>query len=273
MTIERPVHRPLTVGILALQGDVREHARAIEACGARAVSVRRATELADVDALILPGGESTTIDKLTRIFSLAEPLKERISAGMPVYGSCAGMILLADEIADPARDRDGNAQQTLGGLDITVRRNAFGRQRESFETDLDFAALNDAVLNDAVLTSAVLAKVSPTDAALANRTAGAWAPNHPRSGVPVHAVFIRAPWVERVGASVQVLASVQLPAAALAPEEGSGQPENTRTARIEGNTRAVAVRSRHLLATSFHPEVTGERRIHELFIRMIRGEA
>ncbi len=258
VTIERPVHRRLTVGILALQGDVREHARAIEACGARAVSVRRPTELADVDALILPGGESTTIDKLTRIFSLAEPLKERIAAGMPVYGSCAGMILLADEIADPATDRDGNAQQTLGGLDITVRRNAFGRQRESFETDLDFAALNDAFLSDAVPAAAVRA-----DAAL----------NHARSGVPVHAVFIRAPWVERVGASVEVLAAVRLPGAALVPDDCSGQPENTRTARIEGNTRAVAVRSRQLLATSFHPEVTGERRIHELFIRMIRGEA
>nr|WP_312876001.1 pyridoxal 5'-phosphate synthase glutaminase subunit PdxT [Arthrobacter terrae] len=269
MTIERPIHRPLTVGILALQGDVREHARAIEACGARAVSVRRAAELADVDALILPGGESTTIDKLTRIFSLAGPLKERISAGMPVYGSCAGMILLADEIADPATDRDGNAQQTLGGLDITVRRNAFGRQRESFETDLDFAVLNDAVLSTAVLNDRAL---SP--AALANAApVEAKASNHARSSVPVHAVFIRAPWVERVGASVEVLASVQLPAAAAAPDNGSGQPENTRTARIEGNTRAVAVRSRHLLATSFHPEVTGERRIHELFIRMIRGEA
>ncbi|WP_082369569.1 pyridoxal 5'-phosphate synthase glutaminase subunit PdxT [Arthrobacter sp. ERGS1:01] len=214
--------RPL-VGVLALQGDVREHVRAIEACGARAVGVRRVSELAQVDGLILPGGESTTIDKLTRIFGLRDPLRERIQAGMPVYGSCAGMILLADQIADPATDMGGNAQQTLGGLDITVRRNAFGRQVDSFETNLDFAALE------------------PADK-------------------PVHAVFIRAPWVERVGAGVEVLASVEVPAGA-------------HDSRIDPEVRAVAVRSQHLLATSFHPEVTGERRIHELFIRMIRGEA
>ncbi len=250
-----PQHRP-TVGILALQGDVREHALAIEASGARAVSVRRPAELAAVDGLIIPGGESTTIDKLSRIFGLAAPLRERIASGMPVYGSCAGMILLADEIADPATDRDGIPQQTLGGLDITVRRNAFGRQRESFETDLDFQGLA--------------------------------APGELET--PVHAVFIRAPWVERVGAGVQVLASVrrpgepagpQLVGAQLSSHPGgyaiAGEPLSGglagQPARIEENTRAVAVRSRHLLATSFHPEVTGERRIHELFIRMIRGEA
>ncbi len=230
------------MGILALQGDVREHARAIEASGARAISVRRPSELAAVDGLILPGGESTTIDKLTRIFELAEPLKERIASGLPVYGSCAGMILLANEIADPARDLAGNAQQTLGGLDITVRRNAFGRQRDSFETNLSFTGLA--------------------------------APGEQET--PVHAVFIRAPWVERVGESVQVLASVHLPAtahdaghdpAALPGAAGAGAD------RIGPDVRAVAVRSQHLLATSFHPEVTGERRIHELFIRMIRGEA
>ncbi|MCZ2404484.1 pyridoxal 5'-phosphate synthase glutaminase subunit PdxT [Paenarthrobacter sp. Z7-10] len=228
-----PVTSRPTVGILALQGDVREHARTLEACGAQAVSVRRPSELAAVDALILPGGESTTIDKLTRIFDLAEPLKDRIAGGMPVYGSCAGMILLADSIADPARDQDGNPQQTLGGLDISVRRNAFGRQRESFETDLQFRGLAAPGAAEA----------------------------------PVHAVFIRAPWVERVGNEVQVLASVEL---ADGPDVGHGTEP---TVRIEGKTRAVAVRSRHLLATSFHPEVTGERRIHELFIRMIRGEA
>ncbi|WP_427018050.1 pyridoxal 5'-phosphate synthase glutaminase subunit PdxT [Pseudarthrobacter sp. P1] len=230
------------VGILALQGDVREHARAIEASGGRAVSVRRPSELAAVDGLILPGGESTTIDKLTRIFDLAEPLKERIAAGMPVYGSCAGMILLANEIADPARDLAGNAQQTLGGLDITVRRNAFGRQRDSFETDLSFTGL-----------------AAPGEAE-----------------TPVHAVFIRAPWVERVGESVEVLAAVHLPttghAYAGGPAGGSGSPI-AGADRIETDVRAVAVRSQHLLATSFHPEVTGERSIHELFIRMIRGEA
>ncbi len=221
--------RPL-VGILALQGDVREHARALEACGARVVPVRRPSELATVDGLVLPGGESTTIDKLTRIFGLREPLRDRIREGLPVYGSCAGMILLADEIADPATDLAGNPQQTLGGLDITVRRNAFGRQVDSFETELQFAALAPA-------------------------------------GEPektVHAVFIRAPWVERVGAGVQVLASVEIPAEA---------HPSAQNGRIAPKVRAVAVRSQHLLATSFHPEVTGERRIHGLFIRMIRGEA
>lgn len=218
------------IGILALQGDVREHARAVEACGATAVSVRRPGELAAVDGLILPGGESTTIDKLTRIFGLRDPLRERIAAGLPIYGSCAGMILLADEIADPAKDMNGTAQQTLGGLDITVRRNAFGRQVDSFETSLDF-----------------------TDLAPAGEIE-----------TPVHAVFIRAPWVERVGPSVTVLASVEVPGA---------QHAEAQNARIVPEVRAVAVRSQHLLATSFHPEVTGERRVHELFIRMIKGEA
>jgi 5'-phosphate synthase pdxT subunit len=218
------------VGILALQGDVREHAHALEACGARVVAVRRPSELAAVEGLVLPGGESTTIDKLSRIFGLRDPLRERIREGLPVYGSCAGMILLADEIADPATDLGGHAQQTLGGLDITVRRNAFGRQVDSFETELHFTQL-----------------------------ARGGGPEK-----PVHAVFIRAPWVERVGASVEVLASVEIPAGAHAQAQNG---------RIEPEVRAVAVRSRHLLATSFHPEVTGERRIHELFIRMIRGEA
>ncbi|ALE92242.1 glutamine amidotransferase [Arthrobacter alpinus] len=222
------------IGILALQGDVREHARAVQACGAAVTSVRRPSELAAVDGLILPGGESTTIDKLTRIFGLRDPLRDRIAAGLPVYGSCAGMILLANEIADPAKDRDGNAQQTLGGLDITVRRNAFGRQVDSFETALDFTGL---------------APVGEAE-------------------TPVHAVFIRAPWVERVGASVQVLASVEKRAATEGATQAGAQND-----RIVAEVRAVAVRSQHLLATSFHPEVTGERRIHELFIRMIRGEA
>ncbi len=229
MPVAAAVARPL-IGILALQGDVREHARSLEACGARVVAVRRPGELAAVDGLVLPGGESTTIDKLTRIFGLREPLRERIQAGMPVYGSCAGMILLADGIADPATDLEGRAQQTLGGLDITVRRNAFGRQVDSFETELHFTGL------------------APEGVA----------------EKPVHAVFIRAPWVERVGESVQVLASVEVPAEA---------HPGAQNGRIEAEVRAVAVRSRHLLATSFHPEMTGERRIHELFIRMIRGDA
>lgn len=226
------------VGILALQGDVREHARALEACGATAVPVRRPGELSAVDGLIIPGGESTTIDKLSRIFGMRAPLLERIAEGLPVYGSCAGMIMLADEIADPARDLDGNAQQTLGGLDITVRRNAFGRQVDSFETELDFRGLA------------------------------------PEGGTerPLHAVFIRAPWVERVGEGVQVLATVSRPGSQQAAAPNPGQTGG-QTARIDPEVRAVAVRSQHLLATSFHPEVTGERRIHELFIRMIRGEA
>jgi pyridoxal 5'-phosphate synthase pdxT subunit len=216
------------VGVLALQGDVREHLHALEAVGARAVGVRRPTELAAVDGLVIPGGESTTIDKLSRIFEIAEPIKERIAAGMPVYGSCAGMILLANEIADPAKDLEGRPQQSFGGLDITVRRNAFGRQRESFETDLDFKGLDFS--------------------------AG-------EAGVdPVHAVFIRGPWVERVGPDVEILAQVD--------------PDKARhTDTLHGLARIVAVRSGQLLATSFHPEVTGEKRIHELFIRMIRGEA
>ncbi len=185
-----------------------------------AVPVRRAEELTGVAGLILPGGESTTMDKLIRAFGLAETLREFIAGGHPVYGSCAGMILLADRITDPAIDLKGQPQQTLGGLDITVRRNAFGRQRESFETDLEFTDLTDAER-------------------------------------PVHAVFIRAPWVEELGAGVQSLAAV----------------------RIDGAERAVAVRSGNLLATSFHPEVTGhgespgELRVHELFIRMMKQEA
>ncbi|WP_284977978.1 pyridoxal 5'-phosphate synthase glutaminase subunit PdxT [Arthrobacter sp. fls2-241-R2A-200] len=218
----------LRIGVLALQGDFREHIHAVEAAGATGVGVRRPSELDDVDGLIIPGGESTTIDKLSRIFELRDPLRKKIAEGMPVYGSCAGMILLADEIADPSEDLEGNAQQTFGGLDITVRRNAFGRQRESFETDLDFKGLDFSAGEGGV--------------------------------EPVHAVFIRGPWVERVGPGVEVLAQVQ--------------PDDARhTATLHGMARIVAVRSGHLLATSFHPEVTGEKRVHELFIRMIRGEA
>ncbi|WP_417220437.1 pyridoxal 5'-phosphate synthase glutaminase subunit PdxT [Arthrobacter sp.] len=224
----------LTVGVLALQGDVREHVAALQSCGARAVPVRRPDELAGLDGLVLPGGESTTIDKLARMFGVAEPLKERIADGFPVYGSCAGLILLAERILDPATDSRGAAQQSFGGIDMSVRRNAFGRQVESFETDLDFAGLESLP-----------------------RPAGGSADVPPE---PVHAVFIRAPWVESVGDGVQVLASVQVPAA------GPGTDSGT-------DSRIVAVRSGSLLATSFHPEVTGERRIHELFIQLIKGEA
>jgi 5'-phosphate synthase pdxT subunit len=194
------------VGVLALQGDVREHLAALAECDVLARPVRRPTELAEVDALVLPGGESTTIDKLARAFDLREPLRDRIKQGMPVYGSCAGMILLADRIVDAVP-----GQQTFGGIDMTVRRNAFGRQVESFEEDLSFAGVD---------------------------------------GEPVRAVFIRAPWVEDVAPQVAVLAKVEA-----GPAAG----------------RIVAVRQGNLLATSFHPEITGDIRVHRLFVEMVRS--
>lgn len=224
-----PEGSALRVGVLAVQGDVREHIRVIESLGGTASPVRRPAELDEVEGLIIPGGESTAMDKLTRAFDLAEPLRERIRNGFPVYGSCAGMIMLADTIADPSVDLSGNPQQTIGGLDIVVRRNAFGRQRESFETDLPFADL-------------------------------------PGEGGDVHAVFIRAPWVEKVGESVQVLAQVDAPDTPPA-EHGAGRDADAAGARPVA--RIVAVRSGNLLATSFHPEVTGEHRVHELFLSMI----
>ena len=196
-----------TVGVLAVQGDVREHRTALEAAGVRTVAVRRPDELAAVDGLVLPGGESTTIDKLTRVFGLRDPLRSRIAEGLPVYGSCAGMILLADRLLDGHPQ-----QQTLGGLDITVRRNAFGRQVDSHETDLEVAGV---------------------------------------AGGPVRAVFIRAPWVEQAGPGVEVLASIE----------------------AKGESRPVVVRQGHLLATSFHPEVTGDHRVHALFVEMVRRAA
>jgi pyridoxal 5'-phosphate synthase pdxT subunit len=190
----------LTIGVLAVQGDVREHVRVLTELGAHAYGIRRPMELANLDGLVIPGGESTTMDKLVRAFDLYDPLRALIAEGLPVYGSCAGMIMLADRIAEP---RPG--QQTLGGLDVTVRRNAFGRQVDSFEEDLDFAGLDDG---------------------------------------PLRAVFIRAPWVEEAGDGVEVLA------------------------RAAG--RIVAVRQGPLLATSFHPEVTGDTRVHELFVDIIK---
>lgn len=196
-----------TVGVLALQGDVREHRSAVESAGARTIAVRRPEELAAVDGLVLPGGESTTIDKLTRAFGLRDPLRARIAAGMPVYGSCAGMILLADRVLDGHPE-----QQTLGGLDVTVRRNAFGRQVDSYETDLDVRGID---------------------------------------GGAVRAVFIRAPWVEEAGQGVEVLAAVE----------------------SKGESHPVVVRQGNLLATSFHPEVTGDHRIHGHFVEMIRASA
>jgi len=204
------------VGVLALQGDVREHVAAVSSCGLRAVPVRRPAELDAVDALIIPGGESTTISRLLETFDLLEPLRGRITSGMPAYGSCAGMILLATQILDGRPD-----QQQLGGLDVVVRRNAFGRQVDSFETD--------------VVVSGV-------------------------SGGPVRAVFIRAPWVEKVGQGVEVLATV---------------PRRTLTGADAGAAagRAVAVRQGRVLATSFHPEITGDLRVHALFCAMVREQA
>ncbi|CAB5108001.1 MAG: pyridoxal 5'-phosphate synthase glutaminase subunit PdxT [Actinobacteria bacterium] len=189
----------MKVGVLALQGDVREHVSALIACGVNPTAIRRRHELDEVDALIIPGGESTTIAHLAKAFDLFEPIKRRISMGMPVYGSCAGMILLADNILDAM---DG--QEVFGGLDITVRRNAFGRQVDSFESDIAF-----------------------TDG----------------SDLPLRAVFIRAPWVENTGSGVEVLAQID------------GHP--------------VAVRSATIVATSFHPELTGDHRIHRYFIEEV----
>jgi pyridoxal 5'-phosphate synthase pdxT subunit len=199
------------VGVLALQGDVREHARVLSDLGVQVRSVRRPEELEGLAGIVLPGGESTTIDKLARAFGLRDPLREALADGLPAFGSCAGMILLADRIEDGRPD-----QETLGGIDMTVRRNAFGRQVDSFETDLDFG------------------QVGPE---------------------PVHAVFIRAPWVEQVGPDVEVLASV--------PEDPGHGP---------AAGRIVAVRQDALMATSFHPEMTGERRVHELFVQMVEKE-
>ena len=199
-----PVNAPV-IGVLALQGDVREHLRALADCGASARPVRRPSELDAVDGIVLPGGESTTIAKLAAAFDLMEPLRAAVRGGLPAYGSCAGMILLADRIVDaPA------GQQTIGGIDMTVRRNAFGRQVDSFEGDLVFPALGEQ---------------------------------------PVHAVFIRAPWVEGAGPGVEALARIPV-------GEAAG--------------RIVAVRQGALLATAFHPEMTGDPRVHELFVRIVK---
>ncbi|WP_101524614.1 pyridoxal 5'-phosphate synthase glutaminase subunit PdxT [Nocardioides houyundeii] len=198
-----------TIGVFALQGDVREHLATLGSLGVRAVRVRRPEELAACHGLVLPGGESTTMAKLAVTFGLMEPLRARIAEGMPVLGTCAGMILLADRIEAGTRD-----QVSIGGLDVTVRRNAFGRQAESFEQDLDLAGLQD----------------------------------------PVHAVFIRAPWVEQAGPAVEVLARVQT------------APDASRDAV----GRIVAVRQGSVLATSFHPEVGGDGRVHGLFVDAVR---
>lgn len=199
---EKPV-----IGVLAVQGDVREHLAALRACGVDATPVRRPRELDAVDALVIPGGESTTMGKLAAAFELLDPLRARVAAGMPAYGSCAGMIMLADRVLDGTSD-----QITIGGLAVTVRRNAFGRQVDSFEESITMAGVEGSL----------------------------------------HGVFIRAPWVEETGTDVEVLARVTT-----GPATG----------------RIVAVRQRHLLATSFHPELTGDHRVHAYFVGMVRAAA
>lgn len=186
----------MKVGVLALQGDVREHVRSLSDCGVSAQPVRRKNEIESIDALVIPGGESTTIAKLARSFGVFELIAQRIKDGMPTYGSCAGMILVANSVLDAIE-----GQETFGGMDVVVRRNAFGRQVDSFESDLHFAGITDA---------------------------------------PLRAIFIRAPWVESVGENVRVLAAVD------------GHP--------------VAIQQNNVLATSFHPELTGDNRVHKYFI-------
>lgn len=194
----------LTVGVLALQGDVAEHRGALERAGAKVVAVRRPEQLAQLDGILLPGGESTTMDKLLRAFELMDPLRAAIRNGLPAYGSCAGMILLAERIIDGRGD-----QQTIGGMDITVRRNAFGRQVDSFESSVHIP----------------------------------WV-----GAQPFRAVFIRAPWVEETGAQVEVLGRVES-----GPAVG----------------RIVAVRQGNIIATSFHPEVTADYRLHDAFVELV----
>ena len=196
------------IGVLAIQGAVREHLHLLVEAGARAVPLRRASDIALVSGIVLPGGESTTISKLAVIDGLMDPLREAALSGMPMYGSCAGMILLADRILDGRPD-----QETIGGIDMTVRRNAFGRQVDSFEGGIDLEGID---------------------------------------GGPFPGVFIRAPWVEEIGPQVEVIGRV-----------GSGSAAG----------RIVAVRDRNLIATSFHPELTGDTRVHQYFVEMVRQAA
>jgi len=196
---------PPVVGVLALQGGVAEHLRALEQAGACPLAVRGPAALEEAAGLVIPGGESTTIWKLAEASGLAGPLRKRVAAGMPVFGSCAGMIMLAGQVADPA-----SGQETLSAIDMTVRRNAFGRQADSFETDLSIRGLH---------------------------------------GGPYRGVFIRAPWAERVG------------------EDAEGLAVEPRTGKL------VAVRQGPALATAFHPELTSDRRIHELFVNIVRQES
>lgn len=183
------------VGVLGLQGDFREHLQAFDRLGIPAVSVKKAAELSDISGLVIPGGESTTIGKLARIFGVFEPIKLAISEGLPVFGTCAGLIMLADTITDGIA-----GQETFGGLDVVVQRNAFGNQLDSFEVDLPFTGIDGTV----------------------------------------HAAFIRAPLITSVGSSAKVVASL---------EDG----------------RVVGVTQGNRMGISFHPEVTGEDRIHSFF--------
>jgi 5'-phosphate synthase pdxT subunit len=196
---------PPQIGVLALQGDTREHLAALREAGADSMPIRRRSELESVDGLVIPGGESTTMSHLLLDLGLLDPLRARLADGLPAYGACAGMILLATEILDAGAN--GREALPLRAIDMTVRRNAFGRQVDSFEGDIAFAGLDG----------------------------------------PVRAVFIRAPWVERAGDGVQVLA------------QAAGH--------------IVAVRQGAMLATAFHPEMTGDRRIHQLFVDIVNGEA
>jgi 5'-phosphate synthase pdxT subunit len=200
------------IGVLALQGDVPEHLRALEAAGAEPVPVRRTEELNRIDGLVIPGGESTTLWRLSVAFDVLDPVRKLIASGLPVFGSCAGMIMLADRLADGVA-----GQQTFGGISMTVRRNAFGRQVDSFESDITLPGL-------------------PGD-------------GPGQGGQPFHAVFIRAPWVERIGGRAAILGTEE------------------RTGRI------VAVRQGPLLATAFHPELTQDRRIHRLFVDIVKDNA
>jgi 5'-phosphate synthase pdxT subunit len=192
------------IGVLALQGDVREHIQSLSDCGVDALAVKTKQEIESISALVIPGGESTTISKLARSFDLFDVIKDRVRNGMPTYGSCAGMILLANKVEDAI---DG--QESFGGINMVVRRNAFGRQVDSFETDLKFKGITEP---------------------------------------KVRAVFIRAPWVESVGSEVEVLAEIT-------DSFGVNHP--------------VAVRQANLLATSFHPELTGDNRVHRFFVENI----
>ena len=190
----------MKIGVLGLQGDFREHIETLNNCGVDTVLVKRASDLVNLNGLVIPGGESTTISKLAKTFELFDPVSKAIANGLPTYGSCAGMILVADSILDPA-----SGQETFGGIDMQVRRNAFGRQSESFEADIDLKAI---------------------------------------SGGPIRGVFIRAPWVERYEEGVEILASVE----------------------VSGQIHPVAVRQAKVLATAFHPELTGDKRVHQYFL-------